>query len=75
MDVSMLQPLGLVALAGAMIITVYEMGTSLKPASCAECPHCRAIAAAEALEQERLRSEYAKRVGLPDGDEDDRKID
>lgn len=70
MDVTLLQPLALLALVGAMIITTYEMGSSLKPASCAECPHCRANAAAEAREQDRLRREYARRVGLP-ADEDD----
>jgi hypothetical protein len=29
----------------------------------------------EARDQERLAREYAKRVGLPDNDEDDRRID
>ena len=64
------------ALLGAMVITVYEMGTSLRPASCPECHHCRGLAEAEARDHERLAREYAKRVGLPDkDDDDDRRID
>jgi hypothetical protein len=75
MDGSMLQILGLVALVGAMIITVYDMRSALRPATCAECPHCRNRAEAEALEQERLAREYAASIGLPDKDEDDRRIE
>jgi hypothetical protein len=74
MDGSMLQILGLVALVGAMIITLYDMGAALRPATCAECPHCRSLAEAKAREQERLAREYSARVGLPDED-DDRRID
>ena len=75
MDVSTLQLAGLLAVGSAMIITLYDMGAALKPVACAECPHCRAAAAAEAREQDRLRREYAQRVGLPtNDDEDDRKI-
>ena len=75
MDGSMLQILGLLALVGAMIITLYEMRTALQPATCPECAHCRARAAADALEQERLAREYSARMGLPEDDEDDRRID
>jgi hypothetical protein len=46
MDGSMLQILGLVALVGAMIITLYDMGAALRPATCTECPHCRSLAEA-----------------------------
>jgi hypothetical protein len=74
MDGLMLQQVGLVALLGAMVITLYEMGSSLRPASCPECDHCRGRAEADARDQERLASEYAKRAGLPDKD-DDRRID
>jgi hypothetical protein len=74
MDGSMLQIFGLVAVVGAMIITLYDMGASLRPATCPECRHCRDLAAARVLEQERLAREYAKKVGLPDKD-DDRRID
>ena len=69
----MLQPVGLVALVAAMVITLYDMGSSLKPVSCAECAHCLARAEADAREQERLGREYARRVGLEDED-DDRRI-
>lgn len=74
MDGSMLQILGLVALVGAMIITLYEMGASLGPVTCPECSHCRARAEADARDQERLARDYSKRVGLPDKDDDDRRI-
>jgi hypothetical protein len=75
MDGLMLQQVGLVALLGAMVITLYEMGASLRPASCPECHHCRGRAEADARNQERLAREYAKRAGLPDKDDDDRRID
>lgn len=70
----MLQPIGLAALFGAMVMTLYEMGASLRPAGCPECAHCRSIAEADAREQERLNREYARRAGLPDEDDDDRRI-
>lgn len=69
----MLQP-ALVAVAAAMILTLYEMGNSLKPTSCPECPHCRAKADADQREQDRLRHEYSRRVGLDDREDDDRRI-
>jgi hypothetical protein len=75
MDGSMLQILGLVALAGAMLITLYDMRSALRPATCVECPHCRSLAEAEALEQERLAREYSASIGLPDRDDDDRRIE
>ena len=70
----MLPLTGLFALAVAMIITLYEMGAALRPTTCPECSHCRAVAEAEAREQERLSREYARRVGLPDEDDDDHRI-
>jgi hypothetical protein len=72
MDGSMLQPLGLGALIIAMIVTLYDMGVSLRPATCSECPHCRAVAEEDARQQEALAREYARRNGLDD--EDDRRI-
>jgi hypothetical protein len=76
MDGSLLQPLGLIALVGAMAITLYDMRTAMRPAVCPECAHCRARAEAEAREQELLAREYARRVGLEDDhdDSDDRLI-
>ena len=72
----MLAPLGLIALVAAMLITLYEMRTALRPATCPECGHCRTLAASREREQEQLAREYAKRVGLPDEDaDDDRRID
>lgn len=73
MDGSIL-PLAAISLAAAMLITLYDLVSSLKPVACAECPHCQALAAADAREQERLGREYARRVGLDDQDDDDRAI-
>lgn len=73
MDESILQPAALGALLVAMIVTLYEMGASLRPARCRECAHCRAAVAEDARTQERLSREYARRTGL-DNEDDDRRI-
>jgi hypothetical protein len=73
MDGSMLQ-LGLWALVVAMIVTLYDMRSALRPAACPECSHCRQRAAEEARLQDRLAREYARRHGLESDDEDDRRI-
>ena len=72
MDGSILQ-LGLVASIGAIIITMYEMGSALRPVTCPECSHCRARAEADRLEQERLARDYARRMNLPADEDDDRR--
>jgi hypothetical protein len=72
MDGSLLQQLGLGALVIAMIVTLYDMGASLRPASCPECRHCRDRAEEDARRQEALSREYARRHGLDD--DDDRRI-
>jgi hypothetical protein len=74
MDGSFLQPLGLIAIIVAMILTLYDMGVSLRPATCAECPHCRQRAYEDARRQEQLSREYARRNGLDADDDDDRRI-
>jgi len=71
----MLQPLGIGALAVAMILTLYEMGASLRPAVCSECPHCRQRAEEEARLQEQLSRDYARRNGLDIDDDDERRPD
>jgi hypothetical protein len=73
MDGSMLQ-LGLWALVVAMIVTLYDMRSALRPAACPECSHCRQRATEEARLQDRLAREYARRHGLESDDEDDRRI-
>jgi hypothetical protein len=73
MEGSMLQILGLVALAVAMILTMYDLRLALSPETCTECPHCRARAEADRRRQEELARDYAKRIGL-DEEDDDRKI-
>ena len=70
----MISSLGLLAVLMAMIITLYEMGSALKPSTCPECGPCRAIADAKAREQERLDREYARRIGLGDDEDDERRI-
>jgi hypothetical protein len=73
MDGSILVPLSLVSLVVAMILTLYDMRSSLGPAACPECAHCRTRAEDEARTQERLSREYARKIGLRDED-DDRRI-
>ncbi len=72
MDGSTLQVLGLIALAVAMLVTMYDLRLSLSPETCSECPHCLARAEAERRRQEELSREYARRMGLDE--DDDRKI-
>jgi hypothetical protein len=72
MDGSTLQVLGLIALAVAMLVTMYDLRLSLSPETCSECPHCLARAETERRRQEELSREYARRIGLDE--DDDRKI-
>jgi hypothetical protein len=74
MDGSTIQVVGLIALAVAMVMTLFEMRMSLSPDSCPECPHCQARQEAERRLQEDLARQYARRHGLDRDDEDDRKI-
>jgi hypothetical protein len=74
MDGSTIQVVGLIALAVAMVMTLFEMRSSLQPETCAECPHCQARVEAERRLQEDLAAQYERRHGLRRDDEDDRKI-
>jgi len=67
----MLQSAGLIALAVAMILTVYDLRASLAPETCDECPHCRARKEEDRRRQEELAREYARKNGL-DQDEEHR---
>jgi hypothetical protein len=69
MDGSLLEPLALAALVVAMIVTLYDMRASLRPAACPECRHCRKVAEQETVLQERLAREYARRNHLDDDDD------
>jgi hypothetical protein len=74
MDGSMLQPLGMGALIVAMIVSLYEMGAALRPVTCPECRHCQERAEEEARLQDHLAREYARRNGLENDEDDDRRI-
>jgi hypothetical protein len=74
-------PLLLVAFAVGLWGTWTELRSSLKPVTCAECPHCQAALAArsreaedEARRQLELQAWYARRNRLED-DEDRRRTD
>ena len=67
------QPVMLIALAAGIIVTAYEMRTSLEPVHCPECPHCRAATLEREARQHDLQEQYARRHGLDDKD-DDRRI-
>jgi hypothetical protein len=71
----------LMALLAAMAGTWIELRSSLQPAVCSECPHCRQALAARRLEveaedrrQAELSTWYARRHGIEDPDDDDRTI-
>ena len=68
-----MQPVTLIALAAGIIAAAYELRTSLEPANCPECPHCRAAALDRAAQQHELQDQYARRNRI-DGDDDDRSI-
>jgi hypothetical protein len=74
MDGSTIQVVGLIALAVAMVMTLFEMRLSLQPDTCAECPHCQARLEAERRVQEDLVAQYERRHGIHHDDEDDTKI-
>ena len=74
MDSLILQPVVLVALAAAIVVTAYEMRTALEPVHCPECPHCLAAAQEREAQQQDLQDQYARRHGLDRNDDDDRLI-
>ncbi len=74
MDSTLFLPMALVLLFVAILVTAFEMRASLAPASCAECPHCQALAAERARRQHELDSWSASGQGF-DRDDDDRRID
>ncbi|HEY7590236.1 MAG TPA: hypothetical protein VH723_04540 [Candidatus Limnocylindrales bacterium] len=70
-------PLLLVAFGAALWSTWTELRSSLQPATCSECPHCRTLldarrreAEEEARRQAELRTWYARRHGLEDDNPD-----
>jgi hypothetical protein len=72
-------PLLLIAFGVAIWSTWTELRSSLQPATCRECPHCRDLleqrrraAEDEDRRQAELRTWYARRNGIED-DEDARQ--
>jgi hypothetical protein len=74
MESALYLPMALVLLFVAILVTAYEMRASLAPSSCAECPHCRALAAERARREHELDSWYASSQGFDIDDDDDRRI-
>jgi hypothetical protein len=72
MESLIMQPVTLIALAAAIVVTAYEMRTALEPAHCPECAHCRAAALEREARQHDLQEQYARRHGM--NDDDDRRI-
>ena len=50
------------------------MRVSLEPASCAECPHCQALAAERERHDQELQTWYARSEGIDPDEDDDRRI-
>ena len=64
----------LLAVIVAMVLVAYEMRASLRPAECAECPHCRSLVNERARRQRDLQAEYAREHHLDTDEDDDRRI-
>jgi len=62
------------ALLVAIVLTAYEMRVSLEPPSCAECPHCQALAAERERRDQELQTWYARSEGIDPDEDDDRRI-
>jgi hypothetical protein len=62
------------ALLVAIIVTAYEMRKSLEPASCPECPHCKALAAERERRDRELQAWYARSNHIETDEDDDRRI-
>jgi hypothetical protein len=73
-DIASIQPILLLALFVAIVLTAYEMRVSLRPTSCPECPHCQATARERAQRERELETWYARRNGLDGDEDDDRRI-
>jgi hypothetical protein len=78
MDAS-IAPLLLFTFVAAMIGTWIELRSSLKPATCPECPHCREVIRLQRLAEEEearrqaeLRSYVSRRYRLDDKDDERR---
>jgi hypothetical protein len=62
------------ALFVAIVVTAYELRTSLQPDSCPECPHCQALAAERERRDRELQTEYARSKRIDADEDDDRRI-
>ena len=74
MESVLLSPLVPIALFVAIIVTAYEMRTSLEPPSCPECAHCQALAAERDRRDRELQAKYARSNRIDADEDDDRRI-
>lgn len=74
MESLLLSPLVPIALFVAIIVTAYEMRTSLEPPSCSECAHCQALAAERDRRARELQAWYAQSNRIDADEDDDRRI-
>lgn len=74
MDSELFSSLVPLALLVAIVLTAYEMRTSLEPDSCAECPHCQDLAAERERRDQELQAWYARSKGIDPDEDDDRRI-
>ncbi|HEY6056719.1 MAG TPA: hypothetical protein VIV06_01745 [Candidatus Limnocylindrales bacterium] len=62
-----------VGFLAAIGLTAYEMHAATQPPFCAECSHCRAERHEQRRRQAEMREQFARRNGIVDNDEDDRR--
>lgn len=63
-----------ISLLVAIVVTLYEMGHSVRPDTCPECPHCRAATVERERRDEELSRTYAREHRILPDEDDDRRI-
>ena len=74
MDPQVMPYVVFISLLVAIVVTLYEMGHSVQPDTCPECPHCQAVAAERERVDEELSRTYAREHGLLPDEDDHRRI-
>ena len=57
----------------AMGLTGFELRAATEPPACPECGHCRQVAEVRRQREAELREWYARRSGLGEREDDDRR--